>query len=272
MKAAERMELIIGLLFKPVVRFCLKRGFRYQEILSVLKSTILQVATEELEGSGHEVNTSRLSVLSGLQRKDIKELNLRREAPGRIPRSGVNLISRVMGQWLSHPDYTTKSGAARALSFEGAESEFAGLVRTVSADMNPYTVLFALEQSGAVERDGKRISLVHSVYEAKGDALESLEMLAQDADYLQRAVEENIFAKPSIPNLHISTVFDNICQENMPKIREWLLDKGTSFHEEARAYLAKYDKDANPRLYDKQGGGKVAVCAFALVESPKNGE
>ena len=97
-------------------------------------------------------------------------------------------------------------------------------------------------------------------------------MLAQDADFLLRAVEKNIFAEPNIPNLHISTVFDNICQENMPEIQEWLLDKGTAFHEEARAYLAKFDKDANPRLYDKQGGGKVAVCAFALVESPKNGE
>src|SRR5262249_10280823 len=147
---------------------------------------------------------------------------------------------------------------------EGEESEFADLIKSVSVDISPYTVLFGLEQAGLVTRNDGKLELVRKVYSNPENLEESLAMLSQDVDDLIHAVEKNTLDQPKVPNLHITTVFDNICQDDLEKIRLWLLDKGTTFHEEARAYLSKFDKDANPRLFARSGGARVVVSAFSL--------
>ena len=80
------------------------------------------------------------------------------------------------------------------------------------------------------------------------------------------AVEENIFSAPTTPNLHITTEYDNICKQDIPKLREWLLEQGTLFHEKVRRYLARFDKDANQRLYNKPGGVRVMIGSFSFTE------
>lgn len=253
-------------LCKPLVRFALARGLRYQEMLEVLKAACVEVAAEDLDSKGLDVNPSRLSVLTGLQRKEISKLR----SESNTPIGNPNLLNRIIGLWQSDKRFLDARGKSRPLRFEGAESEFAELVTAVSADVNPYTVLFGLEQSGAVRKEGGILSLATPVYDASKSVIEGLELLALDSSNLHRAVEQNLFAGAKIPNLHISTVYDNVSLDSLEKLRSWILDKGSSFHEEAREFIAKYDKDANPRLFDKQGGGKVAVCTFSFIQSEES--
>lgn len=258
-----KVRAITSKLLKPIARFALSRGLKLQELIDSLKSACLEVATEDLKKRGTEVNTSRLSVVTGLQRKEIRKL-LSTDTP---PVGSLNLLNRIIGQWRSDPRFTSEAGQPRPLECEGAESEFVDLVHAVSVDVNPYTVLFGLEQAGAVQRVGKEARLIHRVYDTSKDILNGLELLAQDSDRLHEAVSENLFTQPAIPNLHVTTRYDNICVEHLDEIRNWLLDKGSAFHEEVRTYLEKHDKDSNPRLYKKSGGATVSVSAFSFVET-----
>ena len=260
----EFVRMGVKQLLRPVLGFCLRRGLRFQELVQLTKECFLDVARAELERRGEEVNTSRLSVLTGLQRRDIRQ----QLSPEFDSARGVNLLSRVIGQWQTHPDMTTTAGKPRRLSADGSESEWAELVRSVSVDVNPYTVLFALEQSGTVRRHDGEVELLESVYAPRENVAAGLEMLGSDAGSLIRAIEENLFSRPQTPNLHIATTYDNITIESLAEIRAWLLDRGTTLHEAAREFVAKRDKDANPRLHAKQGGGRVTLCTFSLVEEP----
>jgi len=160
-------------------------------------------------------------------------------------------------------------GAPRSLQCAGADSEFAELVRSVSVDLNPYTIIFALEHSGMIERNGDQLVLKQRIFDPGNDIAGGLEILAQDLSRLVTAVEQNIFAAPTtppgIPNLHITTFYDNICTEDLVCIRNWLLDEGSKLHARAREYLAQHDKDANPRLYSKSGGAKVSLTTYSLA-------
>ncbi|MBN8548483.1 MAG: hypothetical protein J0M12_04115 [Deltaproteobacteria bacterium] len=252
----------------PLVRFALARGFRFQEMVEVLKGAFLAVAAEELAGKNLAANASRLSVLTGLQRKEVAKLT---KVQGEAPAS-PNLLNRIVGRWQTDKRFAGAAGKPRALKFEGAESEFAELVRSVSADTNPYTVLFGLEQSGSVKKKGAYLSLQSSVYDVSKNSLEGLELLAMDSDSLHRAVEENLFSPSAIPQLHITTLYDNVCVDSLDLLRSWLLNKGADFHEAAREFIAKHDKDSNAKLANRKGGGKVRLCTFSFTEPEESHE
>ncbi len=258
-------SVIAGLL-KPFVRFCLRRDMRIQDMIDVLKFAMLHVAEEKLDLSGDKANISRLSVLTGLQRKEIRRLS-----SVDIKKSNPDLLTKIIGQWQSNNQFLTKDKKPRALTVTGNDSEFFELVKSVSVDVSPYTVLFGLEKSGAVKRSDSKVTLLTPVYISSADEESSLTLLAEDTGDLVSAVEENIFEKPDVPNLHLSTVYDNITEEKADELREWILDQGTSFQEKIRNHLSKFDKDANPRLFKKEGGVRIAVGTFSYC-SKVNGE
>ena len=255
-------------LCRPLLRLCVKYSLKFQDLNELLKEAFIEVAQEELARQGETVNVSRLAVVTGLQRKEVARLRQDGPAAGD---TGASLLSRIIGQWQQHKDFCRAEGAPRPLNFAGAESEFALLVRSVSKDINPYTVLFELERVGFVERSGESLVLRTGAYRIKGGAQleQAFELLERDSGDLLTAVTENVLRPPAIPHLHLRTEYDNISPDALSEIQEWLLDKGTTFHEEARAYLAKFDKDVNPRLYTKPGGARVMLGAFSFVQRPE---
>ena len=256
------LKALEGLL-RPLARFCLRRSLKLQEFTETAKAVFLEIAAEEIKREGAAVSTSRLSVITGLHRRDVMRLFRNQESK---LGTDTSIVARVIGQWQQDSRFSTRNGKARALQIEGRNSEFMELVRSVSKDLNPYTVLFELERIGAVKRSENTLTLESSVYVPSGDIKEGLLLLARDSADLISAVDENIFKPDELPNLHIKTEYDNICPEFIPEIRRWFLEHGQTFHEEARKFLSKFDKDLNPKLSGKAGGIRAAVGTFSLVD------
>ena len=102
---------------------------------------------------------------------------------------------------------------------------------------------------------------------------EGFELLAKDTEDLIGAVEENIFFPDDIPNLHARTEYDNIRQDALQEIKEWLYDEGSAFHKRARHFLSQYDLDIYPDRTYKEGRVKVTLGAFSrLLEDNKKDE
>ena len=142
----EILQKVIPGLLRPVVRFCLNHSVKLGDVIDQLKVTFVRMATEELERRGESVSASRLSVLTGVHRKDISMIL--NDSAGR--RESKSVISKVLGAWQGQKRFLDKNARPRVLTVEGKESEFSDLVRKVSVDLNPYTVLFELERIGAV--------------------------------------------------------------------------------------------------------------------------
>ena len=261
---------LIRLLARPLVRFCIRRSIKLQELYEAVKEAFVDCAKEELQRSGHEVNHSRLSVMSGMQRREIAKILEQSDDEKEDP----NLLRKIIGQWQGDKRFTSAKGKPRKISLTGKDSEFADLVRSVSQDLNPYTVLFELERIGAVRRstDGEQLELAVEALSVGNDAARGVRLLAGDVDDITRAVEFNIFEQPAVPHHHIKTHYDNIAVEALPKIREWILEKGASYHKEVREYLARFDKDLNPKAQKGTGGARVAFGSFSLCEEPANSD
>jgi Family of unknown function (DUF6502) len=258
--SAEIVAGFVRAFLMPVVRFCLRRSYGYSEFSSLAKQIFYEIAEEEIRIKGQDVSVSRLSALTGLDRRDLT----------RFHKEGVffarkeNLLSRVIGQWEQDARFCKSPGRAKALTCEGVDSEFFTLVQVVSKDLNPYTVLGELERVQAIERKNDKVSLRAKVFVPREDLQDGLRILGLDARDLYNAVESNILQKSETKNLHIRTEYDNLDPAGIEKIRTWFLDKGAELHKEARNYLARFDKDLNPKI--KQGGARAVIGSFSLVE------
>jgi hypothetical protein len=252
-------------IFLPIIRVVIAYGVKYKVCTEALKEAFLIATTDEIKKQNQEFTISRAAIISGLQRKDIKERLLSPKEKA----TQTDILARVLGMWSTHRDYLDKSGRPRALSCEGAESEFAELVRRITADLSHYTVLFELERTSSVERQGKNIALTHPAYSPEDDIAAQLDLLARDLDDLVTGVHENIAKDSEIPHLHMSTEYTNVLEKDVDQIKRWLIDQGCEFHARVRDYLAQYDKDCNQKLYPHTGGVRISVGTFSYCELPK---
>src|SRR3982751_4722255 len=78
--AKEHSSLIRGclaLLLEPVADFCVARGLHFQDFVELAKASFAGAAARRLQADGKAVTTSKLSVMTGIQRPEIKRLHVR---------------------------------------------------------------------------------------------------------------------------------------------------------------------------------------------------
>ena len=254
---------IMAAICKPLARYCLRNAIGVQQAIEALKKSFIDLAGETIEASGHTPNVSRLSIATGLQRRDVQRLI----SEDRNVRQAPHALSRIIAAWETQSTYTTKNGKPKVLSFEGADSEFHGLVRLITSDLHPGTVLFQLENMGVVEKTPHGARLKYAAERVQNNPEKAYQLMSQDMDDLPCAVEENIASTREIPHLHGRTEYDNILQSALPEVEQWLLKEGSLFHQKARAYLSQFDCDLHPH---KKGdaGSRVALVTFSISKKP----
>jgi hypothetical protein len=256
--------VILRNLLLPAVRFALRRGVKVRAIMEELKSLLVEEAQRELVRSEQELTVSKLSVMTGLQRRDVQRVS----SPVVNSAQHLDLMTRIIGTW-TNSDRFSRGAKPHTLSFEGPTSDFAELVRSVSTDLNSSTILFELERLGLVKRVGQELHLLWNAYQITGDCDDAYTLLERDIRKLVEAVDRNITGSVPVPNLHISTSFDNVAVKHAQQIREWLLKKGAALHAEAREFIGSFDKDITPSLYTEPCGMKVSLTSFSLCEPPE---
>lgn len=260
----EQKYLLLCLrqLLRALAKFCLRHAFKVSQIESLLRQTLLEVAQEEMGANGQKVNQSRLSIVSGLSRREVaKSL----ESVETAQLFQETLITKVVGLWQSEKRFLDKKGEPRILTYGSGESEFNTLVARVSTDINPATVLFELERIGAVERQSDGLRLVTEIYRPKGDPEIGFRVLGKDVSDLITTVEENIFEKKEIGNLHLRTEYDRVRIDARTQIEHFLLKEGNALHAKARDFISQFDQDTNPDPDFKGTTVRVVLGSYGKV-------
>lgn len=187
-------------LLRPLVRLLIERGVRYPELADILKDTYFQVAMESMATEG-EATTSRISLGTGLHRKDVKRM---REAG---PEAGVarrtTLASEVFTRWVSDRRFLDGQRRPRPLarlaSVGGARS-FEALAEGVSRDVRPKALLDELLRLGLVSVDGEdRVTLDRRAFVPRQGSDEQLFFFGENVhDHLAAAVANLLADEPAL--------------------------------------------------------------------------
>lgn len=138
----QRMLTALQHVLKPLIRLSLAQGINYQMLLESLKVVFVQVAEEEFKLTEREQTDSRISLLTGLHRKDVHRLRDQPESTQNP--SLVTLGSQLVGLWISDADFTDSEGNPKPLArlaSVGGNASFERLVTRVSKDIRARPVL-----------------------------------------------------------------------------------------------------------------------------------
>jgi hypothetical protein len=251
----------LGLLLRPVARFCVRHAIRLPDLIEAAKRSLVEAAYDELRSGGGRANSTRVSLMTGVHRRDVNRI----EQNGPPATSQSDFIMRILGQWQTDPDFTTSEGKPRVLGVGGERKEFEALVFSVSKEINPSTILAELERVGAIERSPKGIRLIHKSYVPSGDAEAGFRIISKDIDDLVLAGSENVLDARSPAHLHARTEFDSIRPDAIPEIERWFLKEGHHFHARAREFLGQFDQDVNPVSSFTGKGIRAVVSAFSFI-------
>lgn len=161
MTQASRSAIVLASvlrLLRPAVRLLLRHGVAYPSFAVALKQVFLDAAQDELAASGQKITDSALSLLSGVHRRDVRQL--RAAAAEENPsHSAMNMASQVVARWLSDLAFVDADGQPLALPRQGEGASFDALVAAISKDVRPRAVLDELQRLGLVEdgADGVRL-------------------------------------------------------------------------------------------------------------------
>lgn len=122
----------------------LARGITYTFLGDLLKQIFVEVADREFRLEGKSQTDSRISLLTGVHRKDVRRLREMGEATFEEIPLAVSLGSQLVAAWTGLPQYQLPGGGPRPLprlARAGGEVSFEGLVAGVSKDIRSRAVL-----------------------------------------------------------------------------------------------------------------------------------
>jgi hypothetical protein len=136
----------------------LKGGFGIGDLIRAAKRAYVHAAIAYVAPIGLRVNASRLSVITGLTRKEVTAIvNEIKGAPTARPAEVKEQRAlRVLRGWKIDPRFCDKKGEPARLPLRGDRRSFAALVREYGGDVTPNSVLKELERINAVTYDRSR--------------------------------------------------------------------------------------------------------------------
>ena len=161
----NHLRRALSLMLKPLIRLLIAQGVTHAEFSETAKEVYVETALRHFETEG-KVNKSRVAILTGLTRKEVKNV-VDRALTTSEPERAISRPSRVLTGWYSDPEYQGPYGIPLELPYEEQEPGepcFVSLVKGYSGDMAPRQMLNELLASGSVIEVEGRLKAVSRVF------------------------------------------------------------------------------------------------------------
>jgi hypothetical protein len=256
-------------LLRPLIRLLIREGVTYSALSAMLKDVYVSVAERDYAAPDGRQTDSRISLLTGVHRKDVKRLRALADAESTGPPVALSLSAQVIALWAGSPDFGDGLGVPRPLPrFAEEGPSFEALVTRVSKDIRPRAVLDDWLERGLAHFDAQgRVVLDEA-------ALVPREDFDQLAFYLGRNLHDHIAAcdhnltSGSVPLIERAVYYDRMTPEAVSRLRSLAHDLGMTA-------LLTLNREANA-LAERQDGATEAsqrmsfgVYFYAAPELPE---
>lgn len=191
---ATPAEQAVAAVLQPLARLMIDHGVQHGQAAEMIKAVLVQESVARYGLGGRDVSDTRVALLTGVHRKDVKRL---RAAPqtDKKAKQGSTLPAAVIARWISEPRFLNLDQSPRMLAKSPkagtlGEPDFPTLVAEVSRDVSARAVLDELLRLGAVEmRPQGQVALLDQSFVPQGSPTEQLAFLGDSVgDHLSAAV------------------------------------------------------------------------------------
>lgn len=152
---------------QPLVRLCIRHGIDYRQLSEILKGTFVTVAEQDFHLPGRKQTDSRVSLITGVHRKDVHRLRHEEEQGGTKLPLAQRLATSIVAFWLSTPELLNAEKQPTPVPRtprEGYPWCFAQMLAQFNQDMPARALLDEMVSQGVLRVDHD--DLIHLVPEA----------------------------------------------------------------------------------------------------------
>lgn len=228
------------MLLRPIASLLLKCGMTWRQFAEISKTVFVEVATAEYGLGGRPTNVSRVSILTGLSRKEVVRVRDLLDAPNDSLHNKTTDATRLLSGWHQDADFLDAAGQPLVVNSEGPGPSFATLWQRYGGDAPQSTMRKELERAGAitllsdglirVERryfmprpfDPQWIMNAGSTLRDLGTSIShNLDAPVQDRRFIGRSTNDSI-DRAALPEFE--AFIDKNGQEFLEKVDKWLTD------------------------------------------------
>ena len=247
----EDQHLVSALtrLLRPLIRYLLARGFTYIRLIQIIRPLFVRLAEEQYGSSKKLLTDSRISVLTGLARRYVKELRQSPDPDPSVLKSSPSV--KLVAEWVTNPRFIDKRGLPlqlHRLSANGNPS-FEQLAAIASNDVRSRTLLDDLFEKGMIrEAPDDKLELLTSAYKPDKNINELIDYFGQHIHDHMAAATSNL--QPKEPTYFDRSAFqDGLSEKSLQALQkhadQCAMDMLKSVYAKASELAVKDTKEAD---------------------------
>jgi hypothetical protein len=256
------------LVLRPIARALLKAGIGYREFAEISKTAFVDVAGKDYGLRGRPTNISRVAVMTGLTRKEVRRIRDKTEEGDEVGLAKLTPMGQVMHRWFTEEEFTDDNGQPRVLDFDKSGPSFSRLVKKFGGDIPPGAMRTELKRIGAVEEleTGQLKPLSRTVI-GLDDHEKLVSGLAHVLYPAALSMQHNISSDSSAESwVHLSAATQSVREADLGRIRRVSSDRANTFIESVDDFLAAYESLHATADSDDAVGKAVGVGVFYFEE------
>ena len=271
-KHLKRLSAAVIRMLRPLVRILLRNGVSYKTFSDLAKWVYVDVASKEFGIKGRKQSTSRVSVVTGLSRKEVMRVRKLTRPDDSASAEKYNRAARVIAAWRRADDFLDTEGKPAPLPMTGPGATFSELVRNFSGDIPVRAILDELIHIGAVkQREDGTVCLLTRAYIPKSSEAGKLHILGTDVGHLISTIDHNLKPDPTGPYFQRKVAYDNLPDEILPEFRKLSAKKSQKLLENLDQLLTQHDRDVTPTVKGT-GRNRAGLGIYYFEEPYSNGE
>jgi hypothetical protein len=246
-KTQAALVKAVSMLSRPLIRLLIEKGITFPQFRELMKTIYVEVATEDFSLDDKKPSDSRVFVLTGVHRKDIKRIRQQGEQEAPTITSSASLSGEIIARWNSMADFLDDKDKPRPLLKSGKDNSagFEQLVSSVNKDVRSRVILEEWLRLNIVRMKGDYVVLNKSAFVTNKEFKEMAYYLGHHVhDHLASCVN-NIMAEDE-PMLERSVYYASLTEESVNKLNIIANKKGNELLQHLNKQAVKlYDADKN---------------------------
>jgi len=203
-RSEKALTKALSTMLKPLVRLLIQQNITYTGLLTLLKSTFIEVAETSFALKGKKLTDSRISLLTGVHRGEVKKIRENQTNAPSEQELKASISAQIMSVWLGHQGYLDSKGRPVPIfrSSQAGSPSFDELVYSVSKDKHPRSIFDDWLNQGLITC-------------TKTDQAEMVELVHKSYVPTEEFEEKLFFAGKNI-GCHLSTVAYNLENQSPP--------------------------------------------------------
>lgn len=229
-------------MLRPIASFLMKCGMTWREFADISKSVFVEAAADGYGIKGRKTNLSRIAILTGIDRKEVRRQMDLIAVAAVPPASKTTDTTRVLSGWHQDREFSELNGQPRPIPVDGKSGSFAVLCQRYAGDISPSTLLKELKRVNAVveSKTGELIAQSRYYMPTPFDPQWLMNAGSAFAD-LGSNINYNLGANPDKPTRFLGRAIDTTIDASaIPEFREFIEENGQPFLELVDDWLTKH--------------------------------